>query len=168
MAALRGGRLFAAGVGRLASTGYSVSVIAFCGLSFPDGQPQLLLPDGMRGEATSTISYPTLNSDAMLTLHFLGNAYDFARADFAVPYSGQLSIDADGEDAPCQVINVHGQVRPARVFVYRDHTAARETWLGLVVFEEDEPAMNLARNSRDLRMPPRTEVPEPAAANHLN
>jgi len=143
-------------------------VIAFCGLTFPNGQPLLLLPAGMREDGTSTISYPTLNTGAMFTLHFLGEAFEFARADFAVPFRGHLNIDADGDDAPCQVINVHGETRHARVFVYRDQTAIRETWLGLVVFEEDEPALNLARNSRDLRIPPRTEVPAPEHTQYLN
>lgn len=144
-------------------------MIAFCGLDFPDGQPRRLLPEEL-DEATGVITFPSATADsAGIALRFLGEAYDFVGAEFAIPYCGALIIANEGDDAPCEITNVEGETRPARFFVYRDHTAPREKWLGLLVFEHDEPAMNMARNSRDLRMPPRDAyMGAPAAPALLN
>lgn len=46
-----------------------------------------------------------------------------------------------------------GEERPARIYVYRVQGVVRETWQGVVAFESDEPAKNLARNCLALRAP---------------
>ena len=44
-----------------------------------------------------------------------------------------------------------GEDRPARIYAYRVQGVVQETWQGVVAFESDGPAMNLARNCLALR-----------------
>ena len=75
-------------------------------------------------------------------------------AEVVVPCEGFLRVEGGHAWAsPYVLVNEAGEERPARIYDYRVQGVAPETWQGVVAFESDEPAMNLARNCLALRAP---------------
>lgn len=144
--------------------------VKFCGLVFPKGQPpRHLLPpgvvfDGTKGGGT----LPTKSSDIGAVFMPVGRARDFVGSSAVVPYLGFFLATHDGWEDTVLLVNEIGKEHAARIFIFKLQETAREEWLGLLAFEDDESSMNLARNCRDLRLPLPREMVFPPEVPGLN
>lgn len=122
----------------------------FCGVDFPNKEPRHLLPEGkVIQDATAQVRVPVRSDNISLAIFTVGVAREFVGATLVIPFEGEMHIPDEGIDTVIVLVNQWGEEREAR-FIFYEQTvdASRETWVGLVVFEDDERALNLARYCR--------------------
>lgn len=145
----------------------SSSLMKFCGVDFPNKEPRHLWPEGTSMEdATAQVKVPVCSDDVGLAIFTVGETREFVGSTLVIPFQGKMDIPGEGIDTLVVLVNQWGEERAAR-FIFYEQTVdvKRETWVGLVAFEDDERALTLARycRSEGIALPNAHENAPPSA-----